>query len=123
VRAIVALALAASPASVFCGDRQIAFERDQAVWIANLDRPGEKKIADGIFPAISPDGPRVAFKAVRVTGKDDYVWEPFWLTANEFLCIMQKENEREPSSYPMSLDGKNPKLLVKHARTPSASAP
>jgi hypothetical protein len=97
VHAIVAFALAASPASVFCGDRQIAFERDQAVWITNLDGMSEKKIADGIFPAISPGGTRVAFKAVRVTGKDDYVWEPFWLTANEFLCITQKENEREPS--------------------------
>jgi len=61
-------------------------------------------------------------KAVRITGKDDYVWEPFWLSANEFLCIMQKENENKPSIYRMSLDGKNPKLLVKHARTPSASA-
>ena len=58
-----------------------------------------------------------ADKAVRVTGKDDYVWEPFWLSANEFLCIMQKENEKQASIYRMSLDGKNPKLLVKHART------
>jgi hypothetical protein len=57
-------------------------------------------------------------QAVRITGKDDYVWEPFWLSANEFLCIMQKENENKPSIYRMSLDGKNPKLVVKHARTP-----
>ena len=64
-----------------------------------------------------------ADKAVRITGKDDYVWEPFWLSANEFLCIIQKEKENEASIYRMSLDGKNPKLLVKHARTPSASAP
>jgi hypothetical protein len=62
-------------------------------------------------------------KAVRVTGKDDFVWEPFWLNANEFLCIIQKENENQASIYRMSLDGKNPKLLVKNARTPSASAP
>jgi hypothetical protein len=61
--------------------------------------------------------------AVRVTGKDDFVWEPFWLSANEFLCIIQKENEKQASIYRMSLDGKNPKLLVKHARTPSVSAP
>ena len=54
-------AFAAYPASVFCADRHIAFERDQAFWIANLDGTGEKKIADGIFPAISPDGTRVAF--------------------------------------------------------------
>jgi TolB protein len=62
-------------------------------------------------------------KAVRVTGKNDFVWEPFWLSNDEFLCILQKENENEPSIYRMSLDGKTAKLLVKHARTPSASAP
>jgi hypothetical protein len=61
--------------------------------------------------------------AVRVTGKNDFGWEPFWLTNDEFLCIMQKENENEASIYRMSLDGKNAKLLVKHARTPSVSAP
>jgi hypothetical protein len=57
---IIALffAAAASPASVFCGDRHVAFERNDAIYIANLDGTGEKKIADGIFPAISPDGAR-----------------------------------------------------------------
>jgi len=50
----------------------IAFERDQAVWIANLDGTGEKKIADGIFPAISPDGTRVAFNTVEKTSDTSY---------------------------------------------------
>jgi TolB protein len=59
--------------------------------------------------------------AARVLGKVAFVWEPFWLSNDEFLCIMQKENEKEPSIYRMSLDGKDTKLLVKHARTPSAS--
>jgi TolB protein len=72
VRAVVAFALAASPASVLCGDRHIAFERDQAVWIANLDGTGEKKIADGIFPAISPDGTRVAFNTTEKTSDTTY---------------------------------------------------
>jgi Rieske Fe-S protein len=40
--------------SQFLGDRHIAFERDQAVWIANLDGTAEKKIADGIFPVLKP---------------------------------------------------------------------
>jgi hypothetical protein len=60
-------ALAAFPASVFCADRHVAFERNDAVYIANLDGTGEKKIADGIFPAISPDGTRVAFNTVEKT--------------------------------------------------------
>src|SRR5438046_9629476 len=77
------------------------------------------------------DGPQPAIykfdlsteKAVRVTGKNDFVWEPFWLSNEQFLCILQKENENEPSLYRMPLTGKNPKLLAKHARTPSVSAP
>lgn len=60
--------------SFFCAafaaaaDRHIAFERDDAVWIANLDGTSEKKIADGIFPAISPDGTRLAFTTVEKSG-------------------------------------------------------
>src|SRR5262249_311666 len=67
VRAVVAFALAAFAGTVFCGDRHIGFERDQAVWLANLDGTGEKKIADGIFPAISPDGTRIAFNTTEKT--------------------------------------------------------
>jgi hypothetical protein len=37
--------------------------------------------------------------------------------------VIQKERENEPSLYRMPLNGKNPKVLVKRARTPSASAP
>jgi len=72
VRAVIAFLLAVCPASVFCGDRQIAFERDQAVWIANLDGTTEKKIADGIFPAMSPDGTRVAFNTTEKTSDTTY---------------------------------------------------
>jgi TolB protein len=82
----------------------------------------ERKNWDGPQPAIEKFDV-ASEKAVRVTGKDDFVWEPFWLSNDEFLCILQKEKENEPSIYRMSLDGKNAKLLVKHARTPSASAP
>jgi TolB protein len=82
----------------------------------------ERKNWDGPQPAVEKFD-IAGEKAVRVTGKDDFVWDPFWLTGDEFLCIMQKEKENEPSIYRMSLDGKNEKLLVKHARTPSASAP
>jgi len=82
----------------------------------------ERKNWDGPQPAIEKFE-LTAEKAVRVTGKNDFVWEPFWLSNEQFLCIMQKENENEPSIYRMSLDGENAKLLVKHARTPSASAP
>jgi len=71
-RILLLFALAVLPASVFCSDRQIAFERDQAVWIANFDGTNEKKIADGIFPAISPDGTRVAFNTTEKTSDTTY---------------------------------------------------
>jgi len=58
-----------------------------------------------------------------MTGKNDFVWDPNWLTSDEFLCLIQKGNENQPSLYRMSIDGKNAKLLAKHARTPSVSAP
>jgi hypothetical protein len=54
---------------------------------------------------------------------EDFVWDPCRLTNGEFLCVIQKERENEPSLYRVPLNGKNPKLLVKHARTPSVSAP
>ena len=58
-------ALASLSATAFPGDRHIAFERNNAVWIANLDGTDAKKIADGVFPAISPDGTAVAFNTVE----------------------------------------------------------
>jgi TolB protein len=69
----VAIALASFSASAVLAERHIAFERNDAVYIANLDGTNEKKIADGIFPAISPDGTRVAFNTVEKTSGTTYV--------------------------------------------------
>ena len=117
------LAKILTDASMNGGDR-LSVSPDGKALLMDVDCGSERgrKNWDGPQPAIekldlSSD------KAVRVTGKDDFVWEPFWLSANEFLCIIQKENENQPSIYGMSLNGKNPKLLVKHARTPTATAP
>ena len=62
---VVLLALTTASA---VAEREIAFERDDAVWLANIEGAGERKIANGIFPAISPDGSRVAFVAVEPSG-------------------------------------------------------
>jgi len=110
-------------ASMNSGDR-LSISPDGNTLLMDVDcgSEHERKNWDGPQPAIEKLD-LSADKAVRITGKDDYVCEPFWLTASEFLCIIQKEKKNEASIYRMSLDGKNPKLLVKHARTPSASAP
>ena len=70
---VLATTLAISLATAFSGERHIAFERDNSVYIANLDGSGERKIADGIFPAISPDGTRVALNTVEKTSDTTYV--------------------------------------------------
>lgn len=68
----VVVVLAGFSATTFPGDRHIAFERNNAVCVANLDGTNETKIADGIFPAISPDGTRVAFNTVEKTSETTY---------------------------------------------------
>jgi TolB protein len=59
--------------TAFGAPQMIAFERKDAVWVANFDGTGEKKLADGIFPAISPDGTRIAFNTVEKTSETSYV--------------------------------------------------
>ena len=110
-------------ASMNGGDR-LSVSPDGKVLLIDVDcgSEHERKNWDGPQPAIEKFD-IASEKAVRVTGKDDFVWEPFWLSNEEFLCILQKENENEPSLYRMPITGKNPKLLAKHARTPSVSAP
>ena len=88
----------------------------------DLGAEHERKNWDGPQPAIYKFD-LATEKSTRVTGKNDFVWDPCWLTNEEFLCLIQRENENEPSLYRMPITGKNPKLLAKHARTPSVNAP
>ncbi len=67
-----AFALASLSVTAFSADRRMAFERNDAIYIANLDGTNEKKVADGIFPAISPDGTRVAFNTTEKTSDTTY---------------------------------------------------
>jgi hypothetical protein len=62
---LLTFAVAGFGVTAFPADQRIAFERNDTVYIANLDGTGEKKVAAGIFPAISPDGARVAFNTVE----------------------------------------------------------
>jgi len=64
----LALILVISTVAAFAGERRIAFERSDAIYVANLDGTAEKEVADGIFPAISPEGTRVAFNTVEKSG-------------------------------------------------------
>ena len=48
-------------------DQRIAFEKDDAVHIANLEGSVIRNLTNGIFPAISPDAKSVAFTTVDKT--------------------------------------------------------
>ena len=48
-------------------DRRIAFERDDAVYVGNLEATLVRKLSDGVFPAISPDAQKVVFSNVEST--------------------------------------------------------
>ena len=68
-RTIVFLTLIVSTIGAVAAERRIAFERKDAIYVVNLDGSGEKKVAAGLFPAISPDATRVAFTTVEKTGE------------------------------------------------------
>jgi TolB protein len=59
----------------------------------------------------------------RVSGEADSASDAYWLTNDEFLCVIQKENENKSSLYRVSIDGQERKLPVKHARWPTVSGP
>ena len=43
---------------VNAGERKIAYERGENIFVANADGAHSKKIAEGALPEISPDGTR-----------------------------------------------------------------
>jgi len=103
---LLAFALAGFGVTAFPADQRIAFERNDAVYIANLDGTGEKKIADGIFPAISPDGTRVAFNTVEKTSDNSYY--PTWTAdGTQILFSTRKSSPPETISNPAPASASN----------------
>jgi TolB protein len=100
-------ALASFSATAFPADRHIAFERNDAVYIADLDGTSEKKIADGIFPAISPDGTRIAFNTVEKKSDTTYVRHMAVADVASGTVNMFKDVPSKNSYYPSwTADGK-----------------
>jgi len=57
----------------------------------------------------------------RLSPKGLFAWEPQWLDAVNFLCIVQRQEDKEPSVVRMPLSGGPPTVLVRNARTPTVS--
>jgi len=107
MRKLIAFALASFSVTAFPADRHIAFERNNAVYVANLDGTAEKKLADGIFPAISPDGTRVAFNTVEKTSETTYVRHMAVVDVATDKVNVFKDVPSENSYYPSwTADGK-----------------
>jgi TolB protein len=99
----------------------LLFERNDAVYIANLDGTNEKKLADGIFPAISPDGTRVAFNTVEKTSDTTYVRHMAVVDVATGKVNVFKDVRSENSYYPTwTADGKRSCSLP--ARTKSGTS-
>jgi TolB protein len=49
--------------------RKLTYEKDDAVWIANIDGASAKKIAGGQSPDLSPDGTKLAYNTVQESGQ------------------------------------------------------
>ena len=66
--AVIFLLLIVALGRALGGEHRIAFDRNDAVYLANPDGTSPQKVADGLFPAVSPDGRRVAFNTVEKNG-------------------------------------------------------
>ena len=112
-RIVLALAFLVAVATKAEADRQIAFERDDGIWLASFDGTGERKIGNGISPAISPDGSRVAFVTI----------EPSGTSSSRRIAIVETATGKSnlPSDnayYPVwSPDGKRLALLLRQTET------
>jgi TolB protein len=96
----LAITLASFCGAAFPADRHMAFERNNAVYVANLDGTNEKKIADGIFPAISPDGMRVAFNTVEKKSDTTYARHMAVAEVSTDMVTVFKDVPSENSYYP-----------------------
>lgn len=47
---------------------KLAFEKDDAVYVANIDGSSARKIADGQSPELSRDGTKLVFNTVQLAG-------------------------------------------------------
>ncbi len=141
-------------ASVFCQDlatlSRIGLD-GKPQWkatVAQLFRGGALNSGAGISP--SPDGAKLLVEvemdeptyvaswegpppavflvdvaggtAQRLTGKGLLAWQPEWLDASDFLCVVERTGDAAPSVARVPLAGGAPALLLANARNPTVSA-
>jgi TolB protein len=102
---LVLLAWLTWAAFAVAAERYIVFERNNVIYVANLDGTDEKRIAEGIFPAISPDGTRVAFTTVEKSGKTQVRYIAVIEIASANMTIFKDVPSKNSSAPKWSPDG------------------
>ncbi len=87
----------------------------------DLDEPVLVRSWDGPPPAVFLVD-LASGTAKRLTEKGLLAWQPEWLDASDFLCVVERKGDRGPSLARIPLAGGAPTLLVQGARAPSVSA-
>ncbi len=87
---------------------------------AEMDESIKRKDWDGPPPALWTLD-LTTLKATRLTPKGFFAWEPCWLSAEEIIFGSQADGEKNPSLHRMTFPGKERKLLLKNANSPSVS--
>ncbi|MBZ5588847.1 MAG: hypothetical protein LAO05_09810 [Acidobacteriia bacterium] len=57
----------------------------------------------------------------RLTAPGLLAWHPEWLDVTDFLCVVERQGDKEPSVARMPLAGGTPIMLLSNARNPSLS--
>ena len=112
------------PKGDMSGDGRIDVSPDGKRLLLSIDMAEESGRTDW-------DGPLPALwvfdlqskKASRLTPNKLFGWDGVWLDNDNILFLSREAGEKEDSIYRMSVDGKNPKALIKNARCPSVSDP
>jgi len=110
------------PKGSFSSASQFAVSPDGGTLLmgAEIDEPIKRKDWEGPLPTLWTMD-LATQKTTRLTPTGFFAWEGRWLSAEEIIFASQADNEKEPSLHRMTLPGKERKLILKKANSPSAS--
>jgi TolB protein len=106
------------------GDGRIDVSPDGKLLLLSIDMAEEnnRKDWDGPPPALWTFE-IAAQRAVRVTPKNLFAWDGFWMDDQNILFLNQAAGEKTASIYRMSINRTNLKRLIPNARMMTVNTP